>query len=84
MQLNIETKEEGREQREKLRKRDSFKSLSGCFSILSASYCHLVAKLKMEIAWKANEEVILSIRSKLQSSNSEFKTSITACCLCLS
>lgn len=49
MQLNIETKEEGRERREKLGKGDSLKSLSGCFSILSARYCHLVAKLKMEI-----------------------------------
>lgn len=49
MQLNIETKEEGGECREKLKKGDCFKSLSGCFSILSASYCHLVAKLKMEI-----------------------------------
>lgn len=49
MQLNIETKKEGRERREKLRKGDSLKSLSGCFSILSARYCHLVAKLKMEI-----------------------------------
>lgn len=74
MQLNTETKEEGGERREKLRKGDSFKSLSGCFSILSASYCHLVAKLQMEIKalWKVDEKVILSIRSKLQSAGLAF------------
>jgi len=48
MQLNIETKGEGGERREKLGKGGSFKPLPGWFSSLSASYCHLVAERKME------------------------------------
>lgn len=48
MQLNIETKEEGKELSEKLREGDSFQSLPGSFSVLFASYCHLVAKARTE------------------------------------
>lgn len=48
MQLNIETKEEGGRAQERAQE-GRVSNLSGCFSILSASYCHLVAKLKMEI-----------------------------------